>query len=296
MEIKEVKIPVPWGHIAVKTWGNERDPIILVIHGWVDNAGSFDTLIPLLPTSYYYYCMDLPSHGRSSHLESSLFVHNSDYVLILKYVHDYLNRGKLIIMGHSLGAALATNFAQMYPECVSKLVCFDCLHYFAQSAQIVYESQKKSIDIRVRFMKKNKLEAPVYTKDEALQRMMQSRMTPLSRKAAEILAERGLEKVDDEKYRFTLAVNSRNSLFTKYTANELADLAQSFPVTCPHLVVFSTNSSYSLLGYKKLLEVYRQNKNYELHIVKGSHECHLENPEDVAPIVTNFLNKQHSKL
>ncbi|GLV33094.1 uncharacterized protein CBL_10441 [Carabus blaptoides fortunei] len=72
MEIKEVKIPVPWGHIAVKTWGNERDPIILVVHGWVDNAGSFDTLIPLLPTSYYYYCMDLPGHGRSSHLESSL--------------------------------------------------------------------------------------------------------------------------------------------------------------------------------------------------------------------------------
>lgn len=282
--------------VLVKAWGNEKDPLILAVHGWMDNAGSFDTLIPLLPPHYYYYCLDLPSHGRSSHLESSIFVHHSDYVVILKYVHEYLKRGKIILMAHSFAGFMATNFVQLYPECVSKLIVFDSLHYYARSEKTTYEKQKLSVDTHLHFMKKTARDAPAYSKEEAIQRLMQSRLTPISRKAAEILAVRNLEQVSDGKYRFTMAPHTKYLIGSNFTPNELAKLAECYPIRCPHLTIISQNSQMTLLAYTKLLKEYRKNKNFELHIVKGNHECHLEYPENVAPIVNEFLNKHQCKL
>lgn len=41
-----------------KVWGKPNDHPILALHGWQDNAGTFDKLIPLLPTDLYVVCLD----------------------------------------------------------------------------------------------------------------------------------------------------------------------------------------------------------------------------------------------
>ena len=49
MAAKDIKIPVPWGHIAGKEWGSSSGEPWIALHGWLDNCGSFDTLIPHFP-------------------------------------------------------------------------------------------------------------------------------------------------------------------------------------------------------------------------------------------------------
>lgn len=45
--VSELSIPVPWGEIRGKAWGHGHP--VLCLHGWADNCGSFNTLIPFLP-------------------------------------------------------------------------------------------------------------------------------------------------------------------------------------------------------------------------------------------------------
>ncbi len=40
---------VPWGEMRGQVWGPSNGRPVLCLHGWADNCGTFNTLIPLLP-------------------------------------------------------------------------------------------------------------------------------------------------------------------------------------------------------------------------------------------------------
>ena len=67
---RELQISTPYGHLAFKEWGNSKaSNKILCLHGWLDNSGSFDPLIPLLLDSrelyenYHILAWDEPGIG-----------------------------------------------------------------------------------------------------------------------------------------------------------------------------------------------------------------------------------------
>lgn len=71
-EWEEVQIDVPWGVIAGKWYGDREQQPVLAIHGWQDNAGTFDRLLPLLPQCIPILAIDLPGHGLSSHYPTGM--------------------------------------------------------------------------------------------------------------------------------------------------------------------------------------------------------------------------------
>lgn len=75
----------------------------MCIHGWQDNAGTFDRLIPLLPKSQSYLAIDLLGHGLSSRLPDGMQYHSIDN---LYQIHDLcMEYGwkKISLIGHSMG-------------------------------------------------------------------------------------------------------------------------------------------------------------------------------------------------
>ncbi|XP_036154641.1 serine hydrolase-like protein 2 isoform X5 [Myotis myotis] len=121
----ELKLAVPWGHIAAKAWGSQKGSPILCLHGWLDNANSFDRLIPLLPRDFYYVAMDFGGHGLSSHYSPGLPYYYQNFVGEIRRVSAALKWDRFSIMGHSFGGTVGGMFSCMFPEMVDKLILLD---------------------------------------------------------------------------------------------------------------------------------------------------------------------------
>lgn len=56
-----------------KWWGPKDEQPVILLHGWQDNAGTFDNIAPLLSQDIPLLAIDLVGHGHSSHLPIGLF-------------------------------------------------------------------------------------------------------------------------------------------------------------------------------------------------------------------------------
>lgn len=128
-KVKEIKIPVPFGYLAAKWWGPQDIRPIVAFHGSDDNAGTFDTLIPLLPTNISYLAIDLPGHGQSSHVPEGVTYGSFEFVYILYGIFkDYYKWEKVSLTGHSMGGISCFLFAIAFPEYVDMVISFDALN------------------------------------------------------------------------------------------------------------------------------------------------------------------------
>lgn len=181
---------------SVKTWGSSSDKPILVTHGRMDNLGSFDRLIPLLPKSFYYICIDLPSHGKSTFLPPYFPIHAMDFVMVYKLVMDHFKKDKYILLGHSLGAIIGNCFAQLYPEYIEKMIGIDSavaytpVGLYKDYVTIVFEKVKKIHD------RESVVTSRTYTEEEAVAKVANGRWgEPIAVEAAKPLTQRILEPV-----------------------------------------------------------------------------------------------------
>lgn len=81
---------------AGKWWGSRDLQPIVTLHGRQDNAGSFDTLIPLLPDDVSVLCLDMPGHGLSSHYPTSQFYYVYwDGIILLRRIIKHFKWNKV---------------------------------------------------------------------------------------------------------------------------------------------------------------------------------------------------------
>ena len=143
----EVSIPVPWGKIAGKQWGNEKGQPILAVHGYLDNSASMDGLIPLLPlTDYNVVAIDLPGHGFSSHYPPGMTYRLSDALVALRRVQIHFGWEKSNLIAHSMGAVIAAWFAATFPEHVDRLAIIDLINAGPTPLQKQVKTTRKSLD------------------------------------------------------------------------------------------------------------------------------------------------------
>jgi pimeloyl-ACP methyl ester carboxylesterase len=107
--------------IAYKHWGSKGSPIVL-IGGFVEAAWVWDELAPLLAANHRVYALDLPPFGYSER--------RGPYTLArwVDTVHGFTQRlgiKRPVLLGHSLGAAVAVGYARTYRSDQSGIVLLD---------------------------------------------------------------------------------------------------------------------------------------------------------------------------
>ena len=124
----ELRAATPFGELAALQWGNAHAPPLLALHGWLDNAASFARLAPLLAAHRRVIALDLPGHGHSAHLPTSVHRYNNldqvDHVLDFA---DALKLDRFDLLGHSLGAGIASLTAAAAPARIGKLLLIEGL-------------------------------------------------------------------------------------------------------------------------------------------------------------------------
>ena len=171
---QEVTFPVPWGVISGKEWTSEsfdkaRDTQWILLHGWLDNAGSFDSLAPLLTSAsprHSFLCLDYPGHGLSSHLPPGQMYHYLECLRYIRLVAKCRGCDKFGLIGHSMGAGMSSMFAAIYPEMVEALVMIDIVKPVGRKTEDLLQKTRESIDLFLTIEDKISKGEKVYASEE----------------------------------------------------------------------------------------------------------------------------------
>lgn len=122
---REREIALPQMRLRAQVWGDDDAPPLLALHGWLDNAGSYAHLAPLLAERWQVIALELPGHGHSDHLPAGMHYHFIDYVRAVLAAVDALQLPSYRLLGHSLGAGIAAMVAAATPERVERLLLIE---------------------------------------------------------------------------------------------------------------------------------------------------------------------------
>ncbi|XP_049282731.1 probable serine hydrolase [Anopheles funestus] len=295
-DVEEVRIPVPYGEIAGKWWGPRNVRPVVTLHGWQDNAGTFDRLIPLLPKHMSFLSLDLPGHGLSSRIPDGMTYHTLDNTFALFHVMREYHWKKLSLMGHSMGSILSFLFAATFPDKVDLYIGIDALKpHIADASKFPGRLEKRIpqallADIRNR----EKSEPPSYPYEELIERLHLGTNKSVSREAAPFLLYRNTRKSTLHPDRYYFTRDSRLKYGVGLGWDQAINLEFAKRVVLPYLFIKAKHSPYyeDRKYFDQFVDVVKQNNpQFELEFVDSTHHLHLTEPEKVAPIINRFLQK-----
>ncbi|MEO8804154.1 MAG: alpha/beta hydrolase [Rudaea sp.] len=281
--MREFDLSLPHLRLSARGWGDPSLPPLLALHGWLDNAASFDRLAPLLCEHFHIVAVDLPGHGQSDWRAPGAWYHFVDYPNDVLAVVDALGWQQFGLLGHSLGGAVASVFAALSPDRVNRLLLVEALGPLASGAENSLQQWQRALIERQRCADK-KLRV-FASRDEAVAARMQA--NGLSREAAELLVSRGLKKVDDG---FTWSTDPRLTLTSplRLTEEQVCSVLRGIKV--PTLLIGALPEA----KYQNRETMQRRVDLIESIVVRqlpGSHHLHMEDAQRVAAAILEWFRQ-----
>ncbi|XP_044797880.2 LOW QUALITY PROTEIN: serine hydrolase-like protein 2 [Bubalus bubalis] len=299
--ISELKLAVPWGHIAAKAWYSHQAAPVLCLHGWLDNANSFDRLIPLLPKDFHYVAMDFGGHGLSSHYSPGFPYHYQNFVSEVWRVAAALKWNRFSLLGHSFGGAVGGMFSCIFPEMVDKLILLESLPFFLDTNEMdnLLTYKRRAIEHMLQ-VEASRKPAHVVSPEEMLQRLLKKN-SHAGEECGKHLLQRGTTQVatgvwPNRDRRITWAEHCLDfisrELFVHYIKNLQARV----------LLVKATEGRYALrreddtdretvmFVVSSLKSVLKE--RFQYFEVPGNHYVHMNQPQQVACVISSFLQNK----
>ena len=275
---EELRFELPHATLAAKRWGDSSLPPLLALHGWLDNAATFDALAPLLSRRWQVVALDLRGHGCSSHIAAGAWYHYVDYFDDIRATIDHCGWPRVDLLGHSLGGTLASLFAALYPERVGELLLIEALGPLTRTLDDALPQLRRALDQHAAFAARRPLRV-FPTLDEAVAARMLA--NDLSEAAARAIVTRGVDKVDgghvwSSDPRLTLVSPQR------YTEDEVLAMLGAVRARTT-LVLADPATSY----LPSAMMDARAGRVDDIRVVRlpGHHHLHLENAAAVADVL-----------
>lgn len=274
----EIRIEFADRTLAAQVWGDSSLPPLIALHGWLDNAGSFARIAPLLAKKRYVVALDLRGHGCSSHLPPGAWYHYVDYFDDLHAVLDHFGWPRAEFLGHSLGGTLASLFAATHPERVESLLLVEALGPLTVEPVDTLAQLRRGIDERAAYAKRRPLRV---FPDVASAIRVRMAASALSEDAARALVERGVQAVDGG---YVWSSDARLTLASPQRYTEAQVLAMLAGIRAPTLLMLAEPAT-SYLPDAMMASRAAEVVDIDIVHLAGSHHLHLEKPQAVFEII-----------
>ncbi len=267
--------------LAARQWGDPAGQPTFALHGWLDNANSFNRLAPLLP-ELNLVALDFAGHGLSDHRPAGTHYQSLLDIQDVLAVADQLGWARFDLIGHSMGAGITCELAGLVPDRVRKAVMID--GFLSTGGARSAERIDSNRDAVVRMLAGER-QPPRYASVEDMVRRV-TKATDQSWAAAETLVARGHVAVDggvtwrtDPRIRFPTP--------QRMASAEIEELISRTTADCL-LIVAASGDRWYLDGLEQ-----RQAAHPSLRVARmpGPHHIHLEpdHYRDVASLTRGFL-------
>uniref|UniRef100_A0A0K8U415 Putative serine hydrolase n=1 Tax=Bactrocera latifrons TaxID=174628 RepID=A0A0K8U415_BACLA len=298
----EIQIPVPWGHISALWYGDRSIQPLIALHGWLDNSGTFAKLAPLLvEAAGSVLCIDLPGHGRSSHLPAGILYHISEFIRVLTRLMQYYNWSKISLLGHSMGGGVALYFASLYPSKVDLLISIDVVIRRFRKPDFVVKTLRYTMEKALRDNQRlvdntSNEEPPSYTFAECERLLHEASGRSILLENCKYILERSISKSRKFADRYYFSRDTRIKYLVDQQSEEALGKAMTMRICAaklPYMVLKGGASSNIGPDAMKLIGLLTENNpNFETHLIDdGLHHFHLNQPEATANLIIPFLKR-----
>ena len=259
-------------------------PSIVALHGWLDNSASLVPLAEAMP-SWHWNLVDLSGHGLSSHRSIDSAYHFVEWLhdidLLVRRISEA--HGPVIILGHSLGAALATILTAAIPERVKALVSIDGLGGLADEEGRRLQHLRQHLEDRYAALTRSRI-----ADYESLDYMvaLRQRAAPLPESIAKTVVQRNA--IELESGRWTWRSDPRLRMASAFRLGE--DFYQELmnQIDLPVLAFFAHQNG--VLNFPAQAKRLLGTPLGKAVFVEGSHHFHATDPAFTAAEVEKFLS------
>ncbi len=266
-------------HIAYETYGHGETPI-LCLHGWLDNAASFETLAPYLQ-DYQLIAIDLPGHGHSDHIPEASYYHFIDGVThLLKFIEQFPLQD-FYLLGHSLGACLASIAAPMLHNKIKGLILLDAIGPIAENEEKAHHNYQ-------RYLNQSKKIAISRSKCfDSIEEAINTRAAKgyMTKELAKPIVERGVKKTEAG---YVWRHDKRLLLPSPLRMTENHVLSFLKAIQTKTLLITAKNGF--IYDEEKVQARINAVSDIQQSTIDGGHHIHLEKPQEVASLIKEFID------
>lgn len=250
---------------------------VLALHGWMDNAGSFEPLARHWQRGELI-ALELPGHGHSDHRQGAYYF--VDYLYEIYQVVEQLG-GQVHLLGHSMGAMLSTAFAGLFPDKVLSLQLIDGLVPLSDDPAKAAQTLRGAILSR---LKQSDRPSRVYDSLEAMARVRADNGDFSWQQGLPLVSRAAIARPDGFHWRTDPKLRTTSPL--RLTAPQVDSILAG--LSCPVRAYLGRSGMYAADAQRRQRELAMLGIA-EPHWLEGGHHCHLQSSEVLASLVEEML-------
>ena len=288
-------IPVRGLQYHVQVWGEpaaDKTPLVMV-HGWMDVAASYQFVVDALAADHYVIAPDWRGFGQTAVQDVDHFWF-PDYLADLDFLLDhYAPNQSVNLVGHSMGGNIVMLYAGVRPERIRRLIN---LEGFGMPATVPAQAPGRYarwID-EIKALQHGSREMRSYDSLDAVAQRLIKTNPRLSQDKATWLASHWARESAPGQWQIMGHPAHKITNAQLYRVDEVQAIFKR--ITAPVLSVEASDNSmdiwwkgtYTLAEFHERIKAVPQLET--AHIANAGHMLHHDHPEQLAALIERFIN------